>query len=238
MNRKWILALMVACPVMALAQTGPARSASSGNAQPYQPAVPAPTANVYGGGGWGGNSGASTAAGSALGGMSQVISAAGQYNLSTSAAAVNMTQAEHNQIQNDMLATDTYFQMRATNRAARETEREPKPTMEQLVRISREGVPKPLNTSQVDPVTGRVAWPGTLQDASFDAQRAEVDQLFAQWATHGGLPYSEQSKVRQAVDTMLAGLKAQIRQIPPQTYVACRGFLQSLCYAASKTYMQ
>ena len=42
-------------------------------------------------------------------------------------------------------------------------------------------------------------------------------------------------KVRKVTDSMFNELKAQIRQIPPPDYVACRDFLQSLTYAATKT---
>jgi hypothetical protein len=192
---------------------------------------------VYGGGEWGYGT-PTTAAGSAMSGMSQVISSAGQYNLATSAAAVNMTQAQRNQIQNDMLATSTYFDMRAANRAARDAEAGPKPSMEQLVRIARQGTPKPLNTTQMDPVSGRLIWPDVLQDASFASQRSEVDEIFAKRASYGGLAYSDQAKVRQTIDAMFDELKARIRAIPPQDYVTSRSFLQSLVYAASKTELE
>jgi hypothetical protein len=173
-----------------------------------------------------------------MNGMANVISAKGDYNLSTSAAAINMTQAERNEIQNRQLYTNTYFEMRATNRAARAAEAGPKPTVEQLARIAHDGVPKPLGPSQLDPVTGRLDWPSALQQPSFDPQRSIVDQLCAKFAAYGGLAYSDQTKVRQTVDTMFAGLKAQIRQIPPPDYVACRGFLSSVLYAVTKTQLQ
>ena len=128
MNRIWILMLVVAYPVMALAQTG--SPGAVGIEPPYQPAVPvAPTVNTYGGG-YPGYSGGGTAAGNAMNGMAKRISAKGNYNLSTSAAAINMTQAQKNEIQNKQLYTNTYFEMRATNKAARE-EAGPPPTMEQ-----------------------------------------------------------------------------------------------------------
>ena len=108
MNRLWMLMIVVAYPLIALAQTG--SPGSGGYSPPYQPAVPAPsTSNQYGG--WGGYSGGGTVAGSAMNGMASVISAKGNYNLSTSAAAINMTQAQKNSIQNRNLATNTYFQM-------------------------------------------------------------------------------------------------------------------------------
>src|SRR5688500_18495850 len=98
--------------------------------QPYQPAVPAASAfNNYGV--YGGSYGGATAAGSDMQGMASVISAQGNYNLSTSAAAINMTQAKKNEIQNRQQWTNTYFEMRATQRAAAAAERGPPPSEEQ-----------------------------------------------------------------------------------------------------------
>ena len=86
--------------------------------------------------------------------------------------------------------------------------------MEQLARIAREGVPKPLSPSQMDPVSGRVDWPSALQQPNFASQRGEVDQLFATRARYGGLGYSDQMKVRQTLDAMSDELKAQIQADP------------------------
>ena len=145
---------------------------------PYQPAVPQGNTVVAGGGwgGYGGNYGGSTAAGSAMNGMASVISAKGDYNLSTSAAAINMTQAQKNEIKNRQQWTNTYFDMRATNRAARAAEAGPKPTMEQLVRIARQGAPAPITPSQVDPMTGKIDWPGPLQDRIIRRRACRVGQ--------------------------------------------------------------
>ena len=228
MKRLWFALFAAAFPVVALTQV-PQGS--------YQPAVPAAsTVNTYGG--WGGNTGASTIAGSAMQGMSSVISAAGDARLSTSAAAINMTVAQKNAIENRQQATNAYFDMRATNRAARAAEAGPKPTMEQLVRIAREGSPRPLATSQMDPVTGKLDWPGVLQTEAFQTERTSVDQIFAKRAVHGGLGYADQTKAREALDGMYSQLKGQIRDVPPQDYVASRGFLQSLMYSATRSELQ
>ncbi len=127
MNRMWKLMIVVVYPVIALAQSGTSdTSGPGGHAPPYQPAVPAPTVvSPYGA--YPGYSGGETAAGSAMNGMANAISAKGNYNLSTSAAAINMTQAQKNEIENRNLATNTYFQMRTANRAARAAKRAPIP---------------------------------------------------------------------------------------------------------------
>jgi hypothetical protein len=234
MNRILITMLCVLCPLIAIAQTSP----SGNSSQPYEPVVPAPTVvSPYGGSYYGGYGGASTAAGSALNGMGSVISAIGQRNLMNSAAAVNLTQAQRNEIYNRNLATDTYFQMRATNRAARQAESAPPPTMEQLSRIAKQGVPKQLSPSQIDHVRGQLKWPSALQQPAFEQQRREIDQLFEKRARYGGLNYADQNAVRQAVDAMSAQLREQIDNIPPQEYIACKNFLQSTLYSATKNEM-
>jgi hypothetical protein len=234
MNRIGILLIVAMCPLVALAQTGsPGTPAPSEPA--YQPVAPAAsTVSAYSG--WPGySSGGGTVAGNAMNGMASVISAQGDYNLSTSAAAVNMTQAQKNNIQNRQQWTNTYFDMRETNRRARAAERGPRPTMEQLARMARQGVPKPLGPGQMDPVTGRLNWPSALQEDAFAAERGKIDQLFAARARYGGLNYANQIKVREVIDTMSDALKQQIQEIPPTDYVVCRNFLQSVRYAATKT---
>ena len=238
MNRTWILMVVAAYPVLAFAQIGsPAASQSNNDASSYQPSVPSPSVVAPYGGGYGRGSGygASTAAGSALNGMASVVSAAGDYNLSTSAAAVNMTQAQRNHIQNRQQWTNTYFAMQDTNRAAREAKRKPPPTMEQVAKMAAQGVPQPLSPSQVDPVSGKINWPSTLMQPEFDSQRKALDQVFAARTANGGLGFSDQAKAQQAVDAMFDELKVLVRVVPPPEYVASRNFLQSLSYTATKT---
>ena len=204
-------------------------AAYQGSVPPYRPVVPPPSLTTYGGYGYHGGYG-TTAAGSAMQGMASVISAQGNYNLATSAAAVNMTQAQRNHIQNRQLATNTYFEMRAANRAAVVAERGPPPTMEQLVRLASEGAPKPLPSSQLDPVTGKIAWPELLQDDRYAPQRSQLEELVGRHSQYGALGLSEQAQARKIVDGMFQDLRARIREVPPQTYTAARGFLQSLLF--------
>ncbi len=203
--------------------------------EPYHPAVAAPTATVYGGGGYGGGTGgASTAQGAALQGMSQVISSAGQYNLNTSAAAINMTQAKSNQMKNQVQGVDTFWAMREMGREARARERGPNATPEEFARRAREGAPRPLSAREMDPVTGRLNWPDALQDPSYGDQRTELDQICSKWASYGALDFSERGQVRETIGGMYSSMKEQMSQMP-QSFVAAKTFLQSVLYAATKT---
>ncbi len=204
--------------------------------QAYQPAVPPPSMGAYGGGygGYYGGAG-TTAAGSSMTGMANVISSKGDYNLSTSAAAVNMTQAQKQEIQNRQDYTNTYFEMRATNKAAREAERGPHPTAEQIARLAHEMAPQPLSPGQLNAVTGKLNWPSALQLDVFAADRANFEKLFSSYSQLGALSYADQVKARQIINSMNQQLKSQIRELPPQDYGICKGFLNSLMYTACKT---
>jgi hypothetical protein len=237
MKRMVIAALLAVFPLLALAQNQP----QSGGGAQFQRSVESPSmVNVYGGGGgygygYGYNGVGSTAAGSALTGMGNAISAQGDYNLSTSQAAINLSQAESMQIQNQQQYTDTYFQMRATNKAARAAEEGPRLTMEQITKIAHDGVPKPLAETQHDKTTGQLQWPSVLQQNEFAAQRASIDELMLKHATYGFLSYPDQMSVRKQVDAMSSTLKGQIRQIPTTDYTESKSFLTSVAYAATKS---
>ncbi len=240
-ERAWIIVVAASsCAAAAMAQVPPPNAqpaAGPAFAQPYMPAVPPPS--MYGGyGGWGYQGGASTAAGSAMNGMANVISAKGDYNLTTSEAAINMTQAQSQEIKNRQQYTNTYFAMRQTNAAARAQEAGPSPTEEQLVRIAHEGVPKPLSPSEQNPVSGSLAWPSYLQSDQFAAARSTVDALFAKHASLGTLSYSDQVTARHTLDGMYTEMKSHIRDIAPPDYIACRTFLNSIMYATTKNELQ
>jgi hypothetical protein len=203
---------------------------------PYEPAVAPPSMGGYGGGGYGGyyGGGATTAAGSAATGMANLISSRGSANLNNSAAAINMTQARKNEIENHQQYTNTYFEMRATNKAARAAEDGPPPTPDQLARIAHEGVPKELSPSQFNHVSGQIAWPQALQLDTFATERQQLDTLLGSYSQVGNLNYGDQLKARKLINDMAAKLKAQVRDLPPPDYMTCRSFLNSLIYATSK----
>lgn len=209
--------------------------------QPYEPAVPPPSVGMYGGGGgygyYGGGGVGSTAAGSSMTGMANVISAKGDYNLSTSAAAVNMTQAQSKEIENHQQYTNTYFEMRETNKQARDAEAGPKPTAEQLARLAHETAPKKLSPGEVNEVTGKLNWPSALTLDMFAADRKQLDALFGSFSQLGTLDYAKQVKAKDIINDMNNKLKAQVRTLPTPDYVECKSFLKSLMFTTCKIHL-
>ncbi len=230
------LALFTACLMAVSLALGQGQS----SAPPYQPAVPPPSISVNGGGmgfGYGGGGVGSTAAGSAMTGMSNVISAKGSYNLSTSAAALNMTQAQSQEIKNHQEYTDAYFDMRATNKAARAAEEGPRVTAEQVARMAHESAPKPLSPGEMNDVTGKLNWPAALQMDTFATDRKKLEELFVSSSQIGSMNYADQSKARVIINDMNKLLKAQVKSIPGPVYVTCKKFLEGLMFTAAKCHL-
>ncbi len=221
----------LAC-VLALASSLLAQSNSSSSY--YSPAVPqAPSYSGYGlWGGYGG--GGATVEGSMMQGMASVMSADGNYNLATSAAAVNTTQAIKQDIQNRQAATSAYFAMQETNRAARAAKRGPRPDEEQLVRMAAQAAPKPIDASEFDPISGQVKWPELLRGEAFKQQRAVVDQLLVKQAHYGKLGLADHEQVVQALESMIDRLRDMINTVPTQEYIDAKNFLKSLTYGITK----
>lgn len=204
--------------------------------QPVQPIQPIqPQGNTYNaGGGWPGSYHSSTAAEGRLRGMGDLTRSKGQANLDNSAAAINYSVARRSEIENHREYTSAYFDMRAANRQARAEERGPRTTMEEAIRFAQAGMPKPLSPGELNPVSGQISWPSFLRLDSFGDDRAEVDSIFAQRAATGAIGADDFMKVRSASNAMIAELKKQVREIPPDQYMIAKRFIESVAYEAGR----
>ena len=209
---------------MALAQTD----------VPYQPSVPAAPSTSYGGYGfYGGTPGGGTVEGSMMQGMASVISSAGNYNLATSAAAVNLSQALKQEIKNNVAATNAYFEMKETNRAYTKSHT-PRLSQEQLVRLAATAAPQPLSGTEIDYVNGKVAWPKLLQRDEFQNDRATIEKLLAKQASYGRLGQADDEQLSDAIERMSATLRNEIKNASANEYISGKNFLKSLMYGLYK----
>jgi hypothetical protein len=199
-----------------------------GNYPPFAPPAYSPYP-------YGGYNGASTPAEGYARGIGEIIRAQGEYNLSTSAAAVNLSVARRREIENDKLWVQTYFETREINRQARDAEnKRERASPEDWIRFAQAGRPKLLSNSELDAVTGKIHWPLLLTAAEFNAQRAELEKLFADRAYHGMVTLEGLYKLNDLTDAMMSALKAQIRNVPAEQYLEARRFLDSLAYEGTQ----
>jgi hypothetical protein len=182
-------------------------------------------------GGFGFNRGgyASTAGQAASYGMSEMMRAQGYQNLENSQAAKNWQEAKTLEMQNRLRWTETYFDMRKTNREAQAAEAGPRVTQEQAIRMARAAMPPRLSSTQLDPVTGHIQYPLVLTAAQFAPYRDELDKLFADRAASGGsMQYEQFQKIQGTVSKFIQALKDNVDNFPASDYGRARTFLDSI----------
>jgi hypothetical protein len=174
---------------------------------------------------------ASTAEEGALRGMADVTRSAGAANLMNSQAAGNWQDAYRKGVENRQYAADTYFEMRAANKAAREAERGPRPTQEDLVRYSQSRMPDRLSPSELDPLTGQISWPPVLRDDQYARYRDALEALYDQRSSAGGyLNTSQRAEVTQTTAYMKDELKKNINSYSSTEYLQAKNFIKGLEY--------
>jgi hypothetical protein len=161
-------------------------------------------------------------------GYADVVRSHGMANLLNSQAANQIEQARKVYIENQMKATQTYFEIRRYNDEARRAMRSTPLSMEQYVRIAHEQAPDGLTATQLDPLTGSISWPAPLRQPAYEELRRRIERLYQDRAT-GYVVYGE---IQQAVAELAAQLKADIMRYSANDYVAAKKFLDSLAYAA------
>jgi hypothetical protein len=168
-------------------------------------------------------------------GIGDIIRSQGEYNLNTSVAAINFSQARIQEIENAKKWTEAYFDIRNYNKQQYDAEQKRRRgTAEDWIRLAQLGMPKRLSPSELDSVTGELHWPLLLTTPEYSVNRIEVEKAFADRAYHGVLEAEAYLKISHLIEGMLSSLKAKIRDLPASQYVAATRFLESLAYESSQ----
>jgi hypothetical protein len=161
-------------------------------------------------------------------GYADVVRSQGMANLLNAQAATQFEQARKAYMENQLKATQTYFEMRRYNTEARRAERSTPLSTEQYVRLAREQAPDSLTPTQLDPLTGTVGWPAALKQPQYAAFRARLDKLLQDRAS-GYLVFGE---IQRACDDFQSQLKNDLQNFSANDYVNAKKFLDSLAFAA------
>jgi len=186
---------------------------------------------VYGGGGGYGWGHASTVEEGVQRGYADILRSQGMANLLNSQAAQGFEAARKDYLQNRMLATQTYFEMRRYNTEARRAERPSPLSMEGYVRLAHQQAPAQLSTSQLDPLTGAINWPAPLRKNEYAELRKKVEALYRNWAA-GLADYAAIDAVAKEFQDVL---QADLPNFAANDYLAAKNFLASLSYAARRS---
>jgi len=160
---------------------------------------------------------ASTAAEGAANGMSNVIAAQGQRNLSNSQAAINMTQARSAQIDNQVKSVNAFWEKNAIY-SQHPQEEFANIQKQREFYLSRHGL-QSLTPEEFDRASGTVNWPRVLEQKQYDQYRVVLDKLMKQRAYNGALTSDEYMEATAANKDWRAMLAKQ-RGVYPENILS------------------
>jgi hypothetical protein len=150
----------------------------------------------------------STAAEGYQRGLSSVISAQGQRNLSNSQAAINLTDARSQQIDNQLKSVNAFWEKKDIYSQHQQQE------FAQIEQkrsdyLARHGLGS-LTPQEFDRTTGTITWPKVLDQKQYDPYRSKLDELLKKRAYAGALTgdeYVEATTASKQWRTLLAQQK-------------------------------
>jgi len=167
-------------------------------------------------------------------GVADVVRSQGQYNLQTSEAAINWTQARSQQIDNDLQQTQVFFEKRNINKQQRfgdYPERAARNAQKQMIQYGQAGRPKRLTSREIDPLTGRINWPIFLQGPEYDQPRQTITALMQQRAhQEGAIGLEGYESIMGAADQMYTILRGKIKEMNSTDYINTKNFIDRLVY--------
>jgi hypothetical protein len=159
-------------------------------------------------------------------GLGGVISAQGQRNLSNSQAAINMTDARSNQIDNQVKSVNAYWEKNSIYEQH---------VQEKLADIdakraryeAKHGL-QPLTSQQFDRTTGQINWPGVLKQQQYDQYRNKIDAAFKTRAGSGMMTGDDYLASTTAFKDWHAALVKQKNEYPASILDQLLRFLLAL----------
>jgi uncharacterized membrane protein YheB (UPF0754 family) len=152
----------------------------------------------------------STAAEGYQRGLGSVINAQGSKNLSDSQAAINLTDARSNQIDNQVKSVNAYWEKNDIYNQHLQ-QKNYKIEQRRASLLAKNQVP-PLTTEEFDSTTGHITWPKVMTQPQYDQYRDQLDKLFQDRAQQGylsGDEYAQATAASKDWHNMMAGQKDQ-----------------------------
>src|SRR3954465_15170125 len=160
---------------------------------------------------------ASTAAEGAANGLSNVISAQGQKNVSDSQAAINLTQARSAQIDNQVKSVNAFWERNEIYSQHQQQEFSQIQKQREFY-LSRHGLVS-LTPEEFDRASGTVNWLRVLEQKQYDQYRIVLDKLMKQRAYAGALTSDEYMEATAANKDWRAMLAKQ-RGVYPENILS------------------
>ena len=156
----------------------------------------------------------STAAEGYQRGLSGIISAQGQRNLSNSQAAINMTDARSSQIDNQVKSVNAFWEKKDIY-SERQQQEFAQIEQKRSAYLAKHGLGS-LTAEEFDRTTGRITWLKVLEQKQYDPYRNTLDELMQKRAYQGALSGDEYMAATAASKDWRAMLAKQKGVYPEQ----------------------
>ena len=150
---------------------------------------------------------ASTAGEGYARGVSGIIQSQGQRNLDNSQAAINLTDARSNQIDNQVKSVNAFWEKKDIY-AERQQQEFAKIGQQRSDYMARHGLGT-LSPEEFDRTTGQLTWPKVLEQKQYDQYRNTLDELMKKRAYQGALTGDEYMQATAASKEWRAMLAKQ-----------------------------
>lgn len=172
-----------------------------------------------------------------LTGEARYLQGAGEYNRNTAEALKAREQARALYLENARTGLKTYFELKEINAKYRAAHAPLPLSKETLDRWVRQDQPARLTHREYNVDTGRISWPSLLMTAPFDAERIQLESLFARrTAGEFGVASDFYRTVQLTTDQMSERLKSYLQNgdkfFSDQEYMTAKNFLESLAFEA------
>lgn len=166
-------------------------------------------------------------------GMANIIRSQGRASRDYSRARINNEEARSKYIDNQQKWTAVYFEKKRMleSHKARESAKQ-RASRDAYLKTNPSAPPPRLTSSQLDSITGEIAWPAGLMISDFEKHRSKVESLFAVRSRTATTTVA--ADLRAEITGMRNTLKSQIKSMAPEEYMAARKFLESLAYEAAQ----
>tara|TARA_R110002049_G_scaffold72490_6_gene187363 strand:+ start:43102 stop:43929 length:828 start_codon:yes stop_codon:yes gene_type:complete len=167
-------------------------------------------------------------------GASDLIRSRAQANLTNAAARSQNEVARTQRLENDVFALETRLQRQHINKTSRFGHLHARGAEMAEMKLASQSHPgfedaaKRLQVNELDPQTGRLAWPLLLAMSHFENLRRPVDDVFAARADAGSLHPDDYLPLLDLIDQVMAEVEVNAPIFPKRDFADAQDFLRRM----------
>ena len=153
------------------------------------------------------------------------MDAAGRYNYLNSLARTNELQTQRLAQENRQQYIESQLRLRAMRSELQKAETQKRAALNRQRNANRPQPPRPVGEILT---ADAITWPKALQDEKLSPYRDRVNLALEEKARTGKVSAADSQKVQEMTADILDSLKADIRTVRPQDYLAAKRFVHNL----------